>query len=170
MSITMILLLAGVCLAVALFAFSADIDQLHNITSTDLVVIADCELVAEGGVNVQGFAEGDAVTVDGADLATVKMGVDGFFAAGYKRVPRTITFKMLPTSPFLETIRQCMATQDSIPRMLQWNMDITYPGLGMTYHCTNGVLANSKEIPDAKEVLDDVTLQFKFQRIISQAL
>ncbi len=33
-----------------------------------------------------------------------------------------------------------------------------------------GTLKNAKEVPDAKDVLDDVTLQFNFQRIIAQPI
>lgn len=149
---------------------NTDIENLHNITSADVVVVASCEMVAAGGSNVQGFAENDAVTVDSVDLAAVKMGLDGFLASGYKRALRTVTLKVLPSSPFMETIRQCIATQDSLPRSLKWDMDITYPALNMTYHCATGVLFNAKEVPDAKETLDDVTLVFKFRKITAQSL
>ena len=40
-----------------------DIEQLNNITSADLEAVMVCEIVAEGGSNVQGFAENEAITI-----------------------------------------------------------------------------------------------------------
>lgn len=147
-----------------------DIEMLNNITSADLEVVMICEMVAEAGVNVQGFAENEAVSMEGVDLAVIKMGVDGFFAAGFKHTPRTIQFKMLASSPFLETIRQCIGIQKSESRMLQWSGEIVYPALGMRYVLTTGVLSNTKEMADARDALDDVTIQFKFRSVSPQNL
>lgn len=149
---------------------NVDIEMLNNITSADLEVVMICELVADGGSNVQGFAENEAVTMDGVDLAVIKMGVDGFFAAGYKHVARTINFKLLATSPFLETVRQCLGQQKALSRMLQWSGEIVYPALGMRYVLETGVLSNAKELADARDALDDVTVQFKFRSVKPQSL
>lgn len=147
-----------------------DIEQLNNITSADLEVIMRCEMVAEAGANVQGFAENEAVTMDNVDLAVIKMGVDGFFAAGFKHTPRTVSLKVLASSPFLETVRQCLGQQKTINRMLQWSGEIVYPSIGMRYVLITGVLSNAKELPDARDALDDVTVQFQFRRVDAQAL
>lgn len=143
---------------------SAGFNELGNITAADLVVIAACEQIADGGAEMVGFAENDAVTADMAENGVVRMGVDGFFVAGFKYIPRSVSFMILPTSPFYrDLLINCMKREEEIPRKLRWDIDITYPAIGMTYHCENGVLTSVKEVPDAKEVLENIQAQFKFQ-------
>lgn len=147
-----------------------DIDMLNNITAADLELIMVCEMVAEAGVNVQGFAESDAVVLEGVDLAVIKMGLDGFFAAGFRHTPRTLTLNLLASSPFLETVRQCLGQQKALSRMLQWRGELVYPALGMRYVLETGVLSNTKEFSDSREALEDMSVQFKFRSIMPQFL
>lgn len=144
------------------------VEQLGNVTSADLVVVARCEIVCPQGTLVQGFADGDAVSQDAADHAVTRMGVDGFFAAGFVYREKTITMTLMPTSPFLEVLRQCLGTQHAMKRALQWDIDVTYPqlrGRGTIFNFITGVYSNGAELPAARETLDNVTAQFKFARV-----
>jgi hypothetical protein len=144
---------------------NAGIDVLGNITDTDLVLIAKCEIVAPEGMHVQGFGSGQAISVDAVDFAEDRMGVDGHYVAGYKPVIRPITITLLPTSPFLGVVRACIAVQYMIPRMLRWDMQLRYPSIDKNYNMENGILFNGRDVPEAKNTLDDIPLVFHFARI-----
>lgn len=135
---------------------------LGDVTSANLIVIAACEDVAPAGVVVNEFADGAAVGNDSKEHTVNRMGVDGKFVAGFVWRPNTVQLTLLPTSPFLETVRQCIGRQKALVKPLSWDMEVTYPSIGYVYSFTAGVLSNAPILPAAGETLDNVELIFTF--------
>lgn len=144
-----------------------DDDVEHNITAADLTINASVAIVAPGGTDIRGFAENDAVTADTYENGVVRMGVDGVLAAGFKHAIRYLGIMMLPTGEFYRnTLIDCLQAEEQLRRKLRWDMDITYPAINMTYHCHKGYIMNAKDLPDAKEVLENVNVRWAFQWVL----
>lgn len=136
------------------------VDSLGNVTSADLQVVARCEIIAPQGVVVEGFADNEAINQDAGDFVESRMGVDGFFAAGFVWREKVLTMTLMPHSPFIEILRQCRGMMRNMVRPLQWDIDVTYPslrGYGVVYNFRTGVYANGAELTAARNTLDNVT-------------
>lgn len=145
-------------------------NALGDVTSANLIVVAMCEDVAPAGVVVNEFADGSAVGNPAKEHTVNRMGVDGKFVAGFVWRPNIVTLNLLPTSPFLEVVRECVGRQKAQIKPLAWDMEVTYPSIGYVYSFADGVLSKASILPAAGETLENVELIFTFGREDAQQL
>ncbi len=136
--------------------------QIGNITSTNLIVYAKCAEISPVATRVTDFADGDGITQADKEHAVTKTGVDGRFVYGLVARPNELTMNLLPTSPFLRVVNQCVGLQKSRLEGLPWEIEITYPSIGEVQTFYEGILVSYPELTGAQETLANKAVTFHF--------
>lgn len=135
--------------------------ELGNITSADIVAYATIEGVT-GNTRITDFADGEGVTNDPTERAVAKKGIDGKPVYGVVCRGDQVTLTLLPTSPFLDSVNQCVAIMKKQRKGPKWTLEITYPATGKCVTWREGVLLQSPDLPAAQDVQGNVAIQLWF--------
>lgn len=136
--------------------------QLGNVTSADLIVLASIEEVAPGGQRIMEFADGEGVTPESTERAVTRMGIDGKFVYGIVMRSENVTLTMLPTSEFLKLVDECVAISRKRRKGLKWTLEVTYPAIGKVTTYREGILVNNPALPAAQDTLGNVEIALQF--------
>ena len=136
-----------------------------TITSANAVALLTVAPLGFTAVQLQGFAADAAFSMDGADIAETRLGVDGRLSAGW--VPRIYrqTWSFQPDSDSIALFDAIAGAQDAGQTIFRLGMVIRLPATARSYDFFRGVLKNYKVMPDAKRVLDPVNFVIEWERV-----
>lgn len=139
----------------------------RTITSADATFVISSADFALAAVTLEGFAADAAFAVENSDIAETSLGVDGRLSAGW--VPRTYTqtITLQADSPSRAVFDLLVTSQDAARTVYRINGVITLPGNQSSYSLSRGVLKNYTAVPAAQRVLQPLTFQIEWERVLS---
>lgn len=117
-------------------------------------------------IQLEGYTTSDAFTVDGHAPTEVRQGVDGHMSTGFVHSLKKITIKLEPTSKSVAAFDAWNAAMETTVDAYLANAEISLPGVGMKYVCTNGALTKYTPMPPVKKMLDPLDYEITFEKIV----
>ena len=138
----------------------------RTITSADSTFAISSADFALAATLIEGYAADAAFAMDNTDTAETSLGVDGKLSAGW--VPRSYlqTITLQPDSPSTVLFDALVAGQDAARTVFRLNGVITLPGNQRSYSLSRGVLKNYTAMPAGQRVLQPITFQVEWERVI----
>lgn len=121
-------------------------------------------------VNLENFSTDSSFTTDTVQAAETRMGVDGHLAAGYTPAIKPLTINLEAGSPSTEYMQLLRQVQEVNKKPYRVQMVISIPSIGKRYTFSEGVLHDSKAIPDGQNVLSPTQWVFHFETMSAEGL
>lgn len=138
--------------------------EMLNLTSADFTARMLTVTTFPAGFDLESFADGDALTVNGVQAADLVKGVDD--GAGYWYIPnvKEVSLVFMPGSSSDKNLSILAAAMDAkkAPDLIQ--MTVTIPSMKCSVVFIDGVLTSYPPIPGVSTRLQNVTYGFKFSR------
>ena len=138
--------------------------EMLNLTSADFKARLLTATTFPAGFDLESFADGDALTVNGVQVADLVKGVDD--GAGYWYIPnvKEVSLVFMPGSSSDKNLSILAAAMDAkkAPDLIQ--MTVTIPSMKCSVVFIDGVLTSYPPIPGVSTRLQNVTYGFKFSR------
>lgn len=138
--------------------------EMLNLTSADFTGRLLTVTTFPAGFDLESFADGDALTVNGVQAADLVKGVDD--GAGYWYIPnvKEVSMNFMPGSSSDKNLAILAAAMDAkkAPDLIQ--LTITIPSMNCSIVFIDGVLVSYPPIPGISTRLNNVTYGFKFSR------
>jgi hypothetical protein len=136
------------------------------ITAADASIVMSAPPIFPQGQIIEGFAEDDVFEVPNQTIAEVRMGVDGFLAAGFIFVLQPWNFRLQASSPsvtFFDDLRQAQKA-----RLTTYFIQgvVSLPSTGLTYALVDGTLREYAPAPSARQVLQSRSFGIAWRDII----
>lgn len=138
----------------------------RTITSADSTFIVSSADIALAAVKIEGYAADAAFAMDNVDIAETVMGVDGKLSAGWIPRPYPQTITLQPDSPSRPVFDAIVAAQDAGRTIYRLNAVITLPGNQYSHSFSRGVLKNYTPMPTGQKVLQPMTFQIVWERVL----
>lgn len=138
----------------------------RTITSADSTFVISSADIALAATILSGYAADAAFAMDNATTAETALGVDGKLSAGW--VPRSYnqTITLQPDSPSRQVFDVFVAAQDAARTIYRLNGVITLPGNQYSHSFSRGVLKGYTPMPTGQKVLQPMTFQIEWERVI----
>lgn len=139
----------------------------RTITSADSTFVissADLALVATA---LEGYAADSSFSMQSVQSAETVMGVDGKLSAGWTPRPYPQDVTLQPDSPSRPIFDAIAAAQDAGRTIYRLNGVITLPGNQYSHALSRGVLVGYTPIPAGQKVLQPMTFQIVWERVIT---
>lgn len=136
-----------------------------TITSANSIFTLTAGSVFPVPQQLSGYAVDSAFAADALVLAETRVGVDGRLSAGYTPTSTKMTVSLAADSPsraIFMAITQFVKTQREVIFLAA---HITLPATGEVFTCNRGVLTVSKQMPDAKKVLEATEYEIVFESV-----
>ena len=138
--------------------------EMLNLTSADFTARMLTATTFPAGFDLESFADGDALTVNGVQAADLVKGVDD--GAGYWYIPnvKELTMNFMPGSSSDKNLAILAAAMDAkkAPDLIQ--LTVTIPSMKCSIVFIDGVMTSYPPIPGISTRLNNVTYGFKFSR------
>lgn len=139
----------------------------RTITSADSTFVISSADFALAATILEGYAADAAFAMDNANIAETSLGVDGKLSAGW--VPRSYnqTITLQPDSPSRALFDLLVGAQDAGRTVYRLNAVITLPGNQYSHSLSRGVLKNYSAMANAQKILQPITFQIEWEKVIS---
>lgn len=138
---------------------------MNDITSANSVLILTCEDLYPSGVQLENFSADQLIAQADEELASTRMGVDGYMSAGWIPSIKQVTISIEPSSPTVEVFDTIYKAQAQARTPYRLNLAVTVPSTGKTLTYKEGVLKGWKLLADHKQVLDPIQASIDFESV-----
>lgn len=138
---------------------------MNDITSANSVVVLTCEDLYPAGIQLENFSADQSITQADEEIASTRMGVDGYMSAGWIPTIKSITVSLEPSSPTIEVFDTIYKAQRTAKAPYRLNLSVAVPATGKSLTYKNGVLKNWKLLADHKQVLDPISATMEFESV-----
>lgn len=139
---------------------------MSTITSANSSLILNVPDVFAVAQNIQGYAADDAFTNEAIDSAEAIMGVDGVMSAGFTPAITKLTISLQADSVSIDAFDNWLGAMKTAREVFFANVSISLPSVGKVYTLTKGALTKSKQLSDAKKVLQAVQYEISFESVV----
>lgn len=115
--------------------------------------------------NVQGYAADDAFANEPVDAAEAVMGVDGIMSAGFTPFITKLNITLQADSPSIPIFEGWLQAQEAAREVFFANASIVLPSIGRIFTFTKGAMTRTKQLPDAKKILQPVTYEISWESV-----
>lgn len=137
-----------------------------NISSADAVFVLTVQQLFNAPVILENWAAGKGWDTQALRLADTRMSMDGKLNRGFVPAPLDMTLHLSPNSPSAILFDSVATAARQGQTVYALNGEISLKGLGKKYTLTNGVLVEYSAVPNASEMLDDVTVHIRWENIL----
>lgn len=121
-------------------------------------------------INLENFSADSSFTTDTVQSTETRMGVDGHMAAGFTPAIKPLTINLEAGSPSTEYMQLLRQVQEVNKKPYRVQTVISIPAIGKRYTFSEGVLHDSKAIPDGQNVLSPTQWVFHFETMSAEGL
>jgi hypothetical protein len=115
------------------------------------------------GIQVERFAADSAISVENAQVAETRMGVDGKMVAGYVPGIKTVTIDLEANSPTAKALNEVVGAMEQNVKPYQCELVVDVPSQGTVYTFKKGVIQTAGQMPAVKKILDPTQWVFHFE-------
>ncbi len=116
-------------------------------------------------VTIQNFASDKAFAMESADIAEIKMSVDGQLNAGYTPNPRKQTISLMAGSSSNAFFQAVIANSKNLREIFYLYGILILPATGEQFELIKGVLTSAKEAPDGAKTLQEMDFVITWQAV-----
>ena len=145
-----------------------------NLTTTGVVAYCTTRNTFPAGFPIEGFADGDALSVASAQIADMIIGVDGQAGVYTFPSPKQLTVTLLPSSVAAKNFLLLASAMEKggffNDRLDEVSISVALPAQGMSVTFTGGIMTECPPMPNVKQRLENVQFVFKFEKAEYTAL
>ena len=137
----------------------------RTITSTDAIFALVIPGVFGSPQIIQGWSADDMFDLDACSKVETMFGIDGHLSLGYVKKPRKMKLKFNADSPSLQVFDAWASAMDATTNAIPCDAYVTMIANGAEYIMLNGGLTSYKDMPDAKKLLQPITLEITWESV-----
>ncbi|GBQ07281.1 phage tail fiber protein [Saccharibacter floricola] len=136
------------------------------LTSADAVFTLTVQTLFNAPITLENWAAAKGWESQSLKLADTRMSMDGKLNKGFVPSALDMTLHFSPNSNTYKLFDTIATAARQGQTVYVLNGEITLKGLGRKYTLINGVLMEYNAVPNASEMLDDVTVHIRWESIL----
>jgi len=140
----------------------------NTITSADSIFALTVTNLFPSAQTLEGYAADAMFALGDTEMAQSVRGADGKLSAGFVFGEYLQTITIMPDSPSRQIFETWQLTSLTAKAVFRCNATIILPAIGKKFTLTNGVLQRAKTMPDANRVLQAMTFQINWEKVVPE--